>query len=692
MMKFLPRLHSLLLAVAALMLPAAIAVAKEPKEPDTYAYTRGVEAVNDDKYEEAEEWFKREIKEHPDNGYAYLYLATIQQYKEQPGQAFESIQKAIKRLPKKDKNWTAAAYMLRAQYHTEMEDTVSALADLTTALKIRPDHASLLKDRGDLYFEMGKFDLSDADFNRIIQLEPGNVIGYMGVGRNALRTDRNQQAIDLFSKAIKFDPNYSTGYSFRAEAYGKEGKWHEASDDIIKALDIDADDKAFYMLGTIPKDALPIMETKLKVMATKQPTNSYWPYCLGSLEMSNEQYEKAIAAFEEAFGKDADPLILDRIARCNRELHRHAAALDAAQRAIDIDPQARYIDVKAEALERLARFDEAIAERTTLVEQYPDYSQPYIDRAEDYLALRQFDKALEDYNTAIILSPKLEEWSHILMKRADINRFLGNAEAARKDYEKMVEVEKDSALTAASWLPFAYSQLGERDKAIETMKYIVANDTTDTIGNLYNLACLYARLDMKPESIAALRQAIDAGYRSKGHIIADYDLDPVRDEPEFHAVMEYLDTLLPSESGEEEEGDAQGTVEIVEVPFTKEYGVTTVKCHINELPLHFVFDTGASDVTLSMVEANFMLKNKYIDRSDIVGTARYVDANGDVTEGTVINLRKVNFGGLELDNVRASVVRNQKAPLLLGQSVLGRLGKIEIDNKNQKLVITHRVK
>jgi predicted aspartyl protease len=78
----------------------------------------------------------------------------------------------------------------------------------------------------------------------------------------------------------------------------------------------------------------------------------------------------------------------------------------------------------------------------------------------------------------------------------------------------------------------------------------------------------------------------------------------------------------------------------------------------------------------------------YITADDIIGSARYVDANGDVSEGTVINLRKVDFGGLELNNVRASVVRNQKAPLLLGQSVLGRLGKIEIDNTSQTLKIT----
>ena len=100
-----------------------------------------------------------------------------------------------------------------------------------------------------------------------------------------------------------------------------------------------------------------------------------------------------------------------------------------------------------------------------------------------------------------------------------------------------------------------------------------------------------------------------------------------------------------------------------------------MKCDINGLPLHFVFDTGAADVSISQVEATFMLKNGYLSSNDVVGKQRYIDANGDVTEGTVINIKKVNFGGMHLSNVKASVVRNQKAPLLLGQSVLSKLGK-----------------
>ena len=47
-----------------------------------------------------------------------------------------------------------------------------------------------------------------------------------------------------------------------------------------------------------------------------------------------------------------------------------------------------------------------------------------------------------------------------------------------------------------------------------------------------------------------------------------------------------------------------------------------------------------------------------------------MDVNGNVSVGTLLNLKNVHFGGLELNNVRASVVRNQKAPLLLGKVCL----------------------
>ena len=93
-----------------------------------------------------------------------------------------------------------------------------------------------------------------------------------------------------------------------------------------------------------------------------------------------------------------------------------------------------------------------------------------------------------------------------------------------------------------------------------------------------------------------------------------------------------------------------------------------------------------------MVEANFMMKNGYLSKKDVIGSSLLEDANGNINEGTTLNIRKVEFGELKLENVKASVVKNQRAPLLLGQSVLSRLGKIEIDNTNHLLKISHSTK
>ena len=102
-----------------------------------------------------------------------------------------------------------------------------------------------------------------------------------------------------------------------------------------------------------------------------------------------------------------------------------------------------------------------------------------------------------------------------------------------------------------------------------------------------------------------------------------------------------------------------------------------------------IFDTGASDVTISSVEANFMLKNGYLSDKDIKGKRYYQVATGQISEGTVITLREIRLGDAVLKNVDASVVNSQQAPLLLGQSAMERLGSFTIDNQNNKLIIKH---
>ena len=114
-------------------------------------------------------------------------------------------------------------------------------------------------------------------------------------------------------------------------------------------------------------------------------------------------------------------------------------------------------------------------------------------------------------------------------------------------------------------------------------------------------------------------------------------------------------------------------------------GTYQIPCKVNGIPMNFVFDTGASDVTISSTEAKFLLKQGLLEKSDFLENVKYEIANGDIIEGTKINLKTIDIDGIILDNVSASVIYKQDAPLLLGQSALSKLGQYSI-NGNQLII------
>ncbi len=115
------------------------------------------------------------------------------------------------------------------------------------------------------------------------------------------------------------------------------------------------------------------------------------------------------------------------------------------------------------------------------------------------------------------------------------------------------------------------------------------------------------------------------------------------------------------------------------VKMRKEGGVYFVPIKINGVPMEFIFDTGASTISISATEALFLYKQGKLKEEDFIGKQNFIDANGVISEGTVVNLKTVLIGNQTLNDVEASIVDNLEAPLLLGQSALSKFGKISID-------------
>jgi aspartyl protease family protein len=123
------------------------------------------------------------------------------------------------------------------------------------------------------------------------------------------------------------------------------------------------------------------------------------------------------------------------------------------------------------------------------------------------------------------------------------------------------------------------------------------------------------------------------------------------------------------------------------IEMEKENGVKYVWIEINGNKLRFIFDTGASNICISSIEASLLYRQGTLQKDDILNVEYFQDATGKISEGTKINLRTVKIGNITLENIEATVIDNIDAPLLLGQSVFEKFGKIEIDNINEQIIL-----
>ncbi len=123
----------------------------------------------------------------------------------------------------------------------------------------------------------------------------------------------------------------------------------------------------------------------------------------------------------------------------------------------------------------------------------------------------------------------------------------------------------------------------------------------------------------------------------------------------------------------------------IKIEMVQKGGVYEVPCEVNGLKLKFVFDTGASTVSLSSSVAEFMLKNDYLNEEDIYDELIVQQADGSKFTTFKVRLKTLNIGGCVLHDVVGVITPHQDSPLLLGQSAIQKLGKISI--KDNYLII-----
>ena len=111
-----------------------------------------------------------------------------------------------------------------------------------------------------------------------------------------------------------------------------------------------------------------------------------------------------------------------------------------------------------------------------------------------------------------------------------------------------------------------------------------------------------------------------------------------------------------------------------------------VGANVNGVPMKMALDTGASTMSISIIEYEFLKKQKLLSDST-VQVSECTIANGDTTKCFMIKIAQVSIGDTSVKNVDCIVMENPDAPLLLGMNVLNGLGGVSINYKRKLLIL-----
>ena len=106
--------------------------------------------------------------------------------------------------------------------------------------------------------------------------------------------------------------------------------------------------------------------------------------------------------------------------------------------------------------------------------------------------------------------------------------------------ERLLELDPDDYQTLL-YGANALAELGERERSLEWAAQVLESGTDDALV-LYNIACFYSVAGKTDEALEALERSYAAGLADPEWMEQDSDLDNIREEVRYKALVERMRT------------------------------------------------------------------------------------------------------------------------------------------------------
>jgi tetratricopeptide (TPR) repeat protein len=186
-------------------------------------FYKGIIYTNERSYEAGIRSFQDAIALDGSNIEAYVNLATLYFFNDQPDSSKYWLRFVLKQMPDEPN-----AYNTMSQIYLKEGDHQNALITINRALELVPQEPYFLNNRGQVYLAMQQYEKTLEDINRSILQDPTNAWAYRNKGIYHLRNGNYTEAIRLLNEALSRDAFIDEVYSYLGEAYLELGEQEQA--------------------------------------------------------------------------------------------------------------------------------------------------------------------------------------------------------------------------------------------------------------------------------------------------------------------------------------------------------------------------------------------------------------------------------------------------------------------------------
>lgn len=323
-------------------------------------------------------------------------------------------------------------------------------------------HVKLAKEA----FKKGQFDNAIEEYSEAITLRPSDAYLYCARGyalmKSAISKDSPlyENAIEDFDKAITLQPDNELFYFVRG--FFSINEFKKALRDFEKAISLRSDIALFYY-----ERGNAYLELGLHAQAIADFNKA--------INLKSDTQENLYSLFQRFYENigDYSQLIQDDFVSVNSLSNYYFArgsayeksgqigkAFEDFQESIKVDPESFAYSSLRDLYKKENNFNEAIDFYSKIISQKPKHAQPYLERAYFYRELKNYEKALKDYNNAILLNPV----AHNFSSRGYVYQKLKQYDRAIKDYTKAIELDSNSAFDY-SFRADLYVKKNQRERA-----------------------------------------------------------------------------------------------------------------------------------------------------------------------------------------------------------------------------------